>query len=36
MYRAAKDLDFETAASLRDRIDELRLEHELDGPRGTR
>ncbi len=32
MYQAAKNLDFETAASLRDRIDELRLEHELDGP----
>jgi excinuclease ABC subunit B len=32
MYRAAKDLDFETAASLRDRIEELQLEHELRGP----
>jgi excinuclease ABC subunit B len=35
MYRAAKSLDFETAASLRDRIEELELEHELAGPRGV-
>ena len=32
MYRAAKELDFETAASLRDRIDELVLDGELAGP----
>ena len=32
MYRAAKNLDFETAASLRDRIEELELENELRGP----
>jgi excinuclease ABC subunit B len=32
MYRAAKNLDFETAASLRDRIEEIQLEHELRGP----
>ncbi len=32
MYRAAKDLDFETAASLRDRIEEFVLEHDLEGP----
>ena len=35
MYRAARELDFETAASLRDRIDELQLEHELRGPQGV-
>ena len=35
MYRAAKELDFETAASLRDRVEELTLEHELRGPAGT-
>ena len=34
MYRAARELDFETAASLRDRIEELQLEHELRGPDG--
>ncbi len=32
MYQAAKQLDFETAAVLRDRIDELRLQQELAGP----
>jgi excinuclease ABC subunit B len=32
MYRAAKSLDFETAASLRDRIDEMSLALELQGP----
>ena len=32
MYRAAKNLDFETAASMRDRIEEMQLEHELRGP----
>ena len=32
MYRAAKNLDFETAASLRDRIEEVQLDHELRGP----
>jgi len=32
MYRAARELDFETAASLRDRIEEIELEHQLRGP----
>ena len=32
MYRAARDLDFETAASLRDRIEELQIQHQLEGP----
>jgi len=32
MFKAAKDLDFEAAAVLRDRIDELRLQQELAGP----
>jgi excinuclease ABC subunit B len=32
MYKAAKELDFETAASLRDRIEELTLLHALEGP----
>ena len=32
MFRAAKALDFETAASLRDRIEEFVLEHDLEGP----
>ncbi len=35
MYKAAKELDFETAAILRDRIDELRLEQELAGPKSV-
>ncbi|HKI83502.1 MAG TPA: excinuclease ABC subunit UvrB [Candidatus Krumholzibacteria bacterium] len=35
MYKAAKELDFETAAVLRDRIDELRLEEELGGPKSV-
>ena len=35
MYRAAKNLDFETAASLRDRIEEMTLEHDLSGPAGV-
>ena len=32
MYRAAKELDFESAASLRDRIEELSILHALEGP----
>ncbi len=35
MYKAAKELDFETAAVLRDRIDEMRLEEELAGPKSV-
>jgi excinuclease ABC subunit B len=35
MYKAAKELDFETAAVLRDRIDELRLDKELAGPQSV-
>jgi len=35
MYRAAKNLDFETAASLRDRIEEIELENELRGPQSV-
>ena len=34
MYRAARELDFETAASLRDRIEEIQLDQELRGPDG--
>jgi excinuclease ABC subunit B len=34
MYKAAKNLDFETAATLRDRIEEISLQHELTGPKG--
>jgi len=32
MFRAAKDMDFETAASLRDRIEEFVLQNDLEGP----
>jgi excinuclease ABC subunit B len=34
MYKAAKNLDFETAATIRDRIEEISLQHELTGPKG--
>ncbi len=35
MYKAAKELDFETATVLRDRIEEMQLEEELAGPKSV-